>query len=85
MGSGPGVVSEPVNTFFSQLGVSIESSNWGDSISEVLLRKGDRAALFTDHSIASIVQRCKRLEDAKASVEFLLMLQYLQLTFKIQA
>lgn len=84
MGFGPGVISEPVNAFFCQLGVAIESSKWGDSIADVLLRRGDRTALFTEHSIASIVQRCQRLEGAKASVEFLLMLQYLQLTFKMQ-
>ena len=48
-----------------------------------LLREGERQLAFTDDSLISIVERCHRATFISSAVDFLCMVQYLQLVFKV--
>lgn len=50
---------------------------------EALLRQGGRDLAFTDDSLISIVERCHRATFASSATDFLCMVQYLQLVFKV--
>lgn len=50
---------------------------------QALLRQGDRDLAFTDDSLISIVQRCHRTTFVDSATDFLCMVQYLQLVFKV--
>ena len=48
-----------------------------------LLREGERQLAFTDDSLISIVERCHRATFISSAADFLCMVQYLQLVFKV--
>ena len=48
-----------------------------------LLREGKRQLAFTDDSLISIVERCHRATFISSAADFLCMVQYLQLVFKV--
>ena len=50
---------------------------------QALLREGERLLAFTDNSIVSIVERCQRATFVSLAADFLCMVQYLQLVFKV--
>ena len=49
----------------------------------MLLREGERQLAFTDDSLISIVERCHRATFISSAADFLCMVQYLQLVFKV--
>lgn len=48
-----------------------------------LLREGERQLAFTDDSLISIVERCHRATFISSAADFVCMVQYLQLVFKV--
>ena len=48
-----------------------------------LLQEGERQLAFTDDSLISIVERCHRATFISSAADFVCMVQYLQLVFKV--
>lgn len=79
------VVPEPVITYLTTLAAHQAVKNMDLLLGtvEALLREGSRELAFTDDSLISIVQRCQRATFVSSAMDFLYMVQYLQLVFKV--
>lgn len=78
-------VPEPVVTYLTALAASqaIQDSDLLLGMVEALLRQGSWGLAFTDDSLASIIQRCHRAIHVSSVTDFICMIQYLQLVFKV--
>lgn len=79
------VISEPVITYLTTLASHKATTKLDFLLGTVqaLLREGSRELAFTDDSLISIVQRCQRATFVSSATDFLYMVQYLQLLFKV--
>ena len=84
-GTSKAAVPEPVVTYLTALAASqaTQDSEFLLGTVETLLRQGGWGLAFTDDSLASIIQRCHRATHVSSVADFLCMIQYLQLVFKV--
>lgn len=78
-------VKEPVITYLTTIAAhqAVQYPELLLHTVEVMLRQGGWELAFTDDSLASIVKRCHRTTHASCVADFLSMVQYLQLVFKV--
>lgn len=78
-------VTDPAVSYLAKLAAheAVEDPEYLLAAVEALLRQGAWELAFMDDSLPSIIQRCHRATHVCSAAEFLSMVQYLQLVFKV--
>ena len=85
MGTNNAAFPEPVITYLTTLAAHKAVNDFDILLGTIqaLLRQGTRDLAFTDDTLVSIIRRCNRATFTSSATDFLDMVQYLQLVFKV--
>ena len=85
MGTNNAAFPEPVITYLTTLAAHKAVNDFDILLGTVqaLLRQGTRDLAFTDDTLVSIIRRGNRATFTSSATDFLDMVQYLQLVFKV--